>query len=910
MRSIVLFLLCSIHLLAVTLQDIEALQKKMIEADSSRITKDASVNFNKGLLSQGLSNLTPEDLKSRSIQTNAPNAVIGGFKCPPLDSIKDASIDTKAKHQVQITDVDFVTGKYTCHYNFANKQGFYELKRVNPMIEKEAKDINKTDPTKTSLQLSGTYGLYQLEKPLNVGQDFQSLNGSLIRALNEVTNTYDQLGSSLDLKSAINSSSHHAETLGALLIGVVTADQELLGKFPIDSSGELNLQEFAAGGINQNGSVTSTSTDRILSVVDGLDKKFWGYYYILSHNINEAFKEIIMMIFSAGAVYSIAFFIFFNYKGEHGITRSVLHSRFYLVFFTWVCFSAPIVPGNLMPNQYDFSNKESNNKSYNSTPIQIGLRYVFQTGTYWANKLNDAALFSYLKYVSSEYGHYNPTGVQEQFVRDTKSFLQNSKTLENKISFFESTCAVNYSNQLLKNNGLPDYSKSVMNVGVNFFDANNALGIHAAEYSMCANLFHQIQQESGSHLIQYRDILHHYDSLSENLIDLKTTDIKELNEFLNFVVNVNNRYGWISALMVPSITHLLETKQILKYTDAREETFEAINSSLGTMKTNESALDATEKQLKEVIGEPSPNKEISWWDAALKKMGVFKDENIDPIFNFTSKYIAAPTIGAAVGYTIYSLFPGFDEIFKQIAGSGIVPQIMNGISNIATIIIPGGSSIGTLVSTGTNMLSSISKAVGLGPIVVYIATYMVTVFFYTFIVSTVSLVLITLFIILKIIFFYLDILISFFISAAIMVWALVFNHEKAIGGVLKFLSKTLILGLTPLSIVMSVYVYMFCRAILYYLWRNFIELIYSVSDITQHSLDSETISGTFTMIQTYAIYSISEIIFMFISIYVAYIVLFKFHDRLLEYFGYEGGSGIAGYAQKVFESMQGKLTKA
>ena len=277
MRSIVFLLLCSIHLFAITLQEIEALQKNMIEADSSKITKDISVNFNKGLLAQGLSNLSSEDLKSRSIQTNKPNSVIAGFKCPSLESIKDTSIDTKAKHQVQITDVDFLTGKYTCLYNFANKQQYYEIKRVNAMVEKEAKDINKTDPTKSSLQLSGTYGLYRLDTSINVGADFKSLNNSLVRALNEITNTYDQLGSSLDMKKAIDSSSNHSETLGALLIGVVTTDPELLGKFPIDSTGALHLEEFAATGINQNGSVTSTSTDKILSIMDGLDKKFWGY---------------------------------------------------------------------------------------------------------------------------------------------------------------------------------------------------------------------------------------------------------------------------------------------------------------------------------------------------------------------------------------------------------------------------------------------------------------------------------------------------------------------------------------------------------------------------------------------------------------------------------------------------------
>lgn len=459
-----------------------------------------------------------------------------------------------------------------------------------------------------------------------------------------------------------------------------------------------------------------------------------------------------------------------------------------------------------------------------------------------------------------------------------------------------------------------------MNVGINFFDANNALGIHSVDYSMCATLFHEIQRDSSKNLIEYRDIINHYDSLSENLIDLKTSDIKELNEFNNFIINVNNKYGWISVLVVPSMMHILETKQILKYTDAKENTFEAINDSLGTMKNNESQLDATEKQLKQAIGEEAKNKEISWWKETLKQIGVFKDENIDPVFNFTNK-IVGPTIGAGVGYIVYYMFPGFPEMFQLVHQSGIVPRILDGVSTIAaTVINPTGMMTGSLISgsfeKGKSVIEWFKKNMYLGKgetktsIVEFIVTYMVVIFIYTFIVVTISLVLITLFIILKVIFFYLDILISFFISAAIMVWTLVFNHDRAVEGVVKFLAKTLILGLTPITIVMSVYIYMFCRALLYYLWRNFIELAYSVSEITQHTLDSETVSGTLTMIQSYAIYSISEIIFMFISIFVAYIVLFKLHSRILELIGFEAGSGIAGYAQKVFESMQAKITKA
>jgi len=46
---------------------------------------------------------------------------------------------------------------------------------------------------------------------------------------------------------------------------------------------------------------------------------------------------------------------------------------------------------------------------------------------------------------------------------------------------------------------------------------------------------------------------------------------------------------------------------------------------------------------------------------------------------------------------------------------------------------------------------------------------------------------------------------------------------------------------------------------------------------------------------------------MFIVIFLAYTILFNFHDRILHYFGHEGENGITKYANSAFEGIKHKI---
>lgn len=884
----------------------------------STLYANTNLNFDQFLLPQGLNNIDASMLQSSAEQgvQNAPS----GFVCPKLVTINDAAIPKDVQgnileHEVNIREIDFISGRYVCSYHFLARNNYYEIKRINTLIQNERDEIKKLKPSNLpSMSINNAFGLYMLTQDISVSKDFKTINANLETGLNELANTYQSAGTTLNLKKSIDSHTHHTDTLASIFLGVLTTDTEYLQKnvaASIGTDGSLALESNNAGGVNKDGSISSNSTEHVTDLTQGLDKKFWGYYHYLIANVSYTFGHIIQMIFGLGAIG------LFGYAYAQKLTSDQqknfdFKGKFLGVFTAFALFSAPIIPGSTkIPSDYLYYAQDNTTQevTQNSTPIQVFLRYTFQLGTFWANQLNDAALYAYLKYISSEYGHFNAQGVTEQYTKDMQNWLLNTKSLQNRMEFFEKTCAYNYSNQLLRENGLPAYNEGTIKTFNHFEKESNALQIDGVEYTLCASLFSEIQRDSNKYLLDYKNINNTYSTMSNTLKQLKTTDIKELDEFLSFTTNINNSYGWISVLMIPSLTHIFEAKNILKYTISHTDKNEDLINGIGEMKANTTKLKVTEEKIKAGLDESAKASELTMWESFLKKIGFFKDKMLDPVMNFTSEKITGPLVGSAAAYSIYYMLPGFHEVYTMLHTSGIVANILQLISNVTSTVItlsgPFGAAFEALLSI-KNILMSGADSVSFFE---FIANYVIAIFLYTFLLATMALLLITVLIILKIIFFYIDIIISFFISTAVMLWSLVFDQDQAKATISKFFYKTTLLSFTPISIVMSVYVYMFSNAALYYLWHNFVELVYTVSTKATGNLDGSTLSGSFAQVQAFAVYKASDIIFTFVSIILAYVILFKFHDRVLEFFGHDGASGISKYVGKAFDSLQHKLAK-
>ncbi len=112
--------------------------------------------------------------------------------------------------------------------------------------------------------------------------------------------------------------------------------------------------------------------------------------------------------------------------------------------------------------------------------------------------------------------------------------------------------------------------------------------------------------------------------------------------------------------------------------------------------------------------------------------------------------------------------------------------------------------------------------------------------------------------------------------------------------------------MSPIGIVLSVYIYMFAKGALFWLYGVLSEMIFGMTMSASDNLDGNSFTGAFSSIQIYAVYNIGEMILLFLSLFIAYNIIFHFYDWLLEYFGHKGQSGLGKGMESVFTDLKQK----
>lgn len=883
-------------------------QQKIVQQTNAKVALQ-NIDFSKFEIQKGI-----KKLNSLSFSTQNLSVANGQFTCPDVNTINDPLIASYKEEgtlnqniDVSILDANFNTGHYVCKYTFLAKNNYYELKLVNERIKNEREGIFLLETFPSDIAFKKNYGILKIEDTLNVSKDtaelFEKLKTAGLELQKELKNYKP-----LDLRKMIDSSKEFDSSVASKLTGLLTVDDQFLavGGQNVNADGSLRFLDEDAKKITTLDETNEIDVDKMIGTMAGLDAKFWGFYNYLIHNINSAWTSIVTMLFGLGGIFFIGSTmarqaIDENNKIQINWKKKLLSMAFAMTFFT-----APIVPtaSNLNP---DFMFNEKSGASEFTSISHTALRYFFQTGTFFANQIADTALFSYLKYVGNEYGNYDANAMLLNYKKDVKSFLANTKTLENKINFFESTCAVNYSHRLLKDGDLVSYASVTEDPNIETKSYDN-LSHNLVNYELCSKVLKDIKKDSSSLLLTYKNSLKNYKKMADKLLYLKQSDLDEYNRWATYVTNINNTYGWISVAMVPAMTTVLEYKQIFKFTESIEELQEDVNGRIGETKPIKSNLKRDQKE-----SNFNDAEDASWWVSISKFFGNVKDYFVDPVQNFLQENIGGPAAGTIMGYSFFFLMPGFDSLFNFVQQSGIVDLIMTVSSAIINVakgalaVATGGVSVAVFgaIELASNLISS-----GAGEdkgIIYFLIAFIFAIGVYFVVMSTLAIILTSLFVVLKIILYHIDLIATFFISVALMFWTLS-TGDKEGEMYKKFFGKVVVLSLTPLSIVMSVYVYIFAAGILRYLWDLSFELIFSVSMETMNQVDGSSLMSQYQYIQIYALNTFAGIIFQIVSIFLSYIILFKFHERIMNYFGMEDG-GVAAMAGRLFDNMSHKLSK-
>lgn len=906
----------------------------------SNFVNSNAMGFNNVALQKGLNNLQESDFGIKgSFEKD-----FSGFKCKALTDIKDATIPQNEPYTASIKDINFYTGEYKCIYNFLNTNSFYEIKHINSscakdreIIDEKMKNINNL----SGLSFGGGYGvksfgtntstdpyLTEANERMNIGSDFKNAYEDLVLGLEQLDETYNRIGEKTTVKigSSLDSHTNHSSTLASIILGVLTADTEFLESSAIKEDGTLNLKSFAIA-------YSSGSDDQIGDLLSTLDKSFWGFYYYMISNVNRAFSNIVNMIFGLGTigVFGFAYAKRLSDDDKQASSNQFdFKNKFIGVFTAFAFFSAPVIPVTKgIPSQYVYmpsSNIESQQNgevARNTTAIQVTLRYMFQLGTYWANQINDYALFSYLSYIGSASGQYNPSGVLDGAKNDMKDFIERSATLKKEVVFFENVCGANYYSELTKKKGLPNYPEG-LNQGIKELP-QNSLGYTKADYNYCAQLLSSIQSKSDNEQLLYKKTIDNIKNSAKTLEGITKSEITQTDDFMRYVINLNNKFGWISIAIVPSLQQVLEAKKISAAIDIVDDNLDSTMNAIGKMKVKEENL-AKDPNTEIVPGLNAQAQQIGFWDRLWSN---YKGEIKHGVDDMTSSFLgsglnligdaAAFVVGKIGEYTMFMAFPGFGEILSSLYTSGI-PQVIvdaggatiNQISNF----VPFGKPL-KFITSSKNFFDRIfdkatksSDSEKVSPVeafFIFIIAYIIAVFIYTSLLAALMMILTSALIIIKIVYFYIEIIIAIFISMAVMLWSLGFDKQQTMSTVGEFFYKTTILAFAPISIVLSVYVYIFAKGAMLWIYRLISTAIFQASMQAQDKLNAqELFAGALSSLHIYTTYNIGEMILMFLSIFIAYNIIFNFHEWVLNYFGHKGDKGISGSIESVFQEIKSR----
>jgi len=871
-----------------------------------------SLRFDDSILIDGIKDLTLGDTRRKMRNVDD----ISGFRCPDLSEIKDPSIPKDVVNEVTLANVNFSTGEYECHYNFANNKGSYVLHRVNKgcLADTAAAYYLASNPNKMpNYEYYHFYGLSTLNNSIDFSSQVKTLSSKLNTAIQINKENMKKKKTGIDLKSSLDSHTNFSKTIPSILTGVLTLDPNFFENKIVSQTGELQLKKSdtitSVSTAKNEGNTIRNIDDKITSLFNNLGKKTWGFYYYLMQNISTSFKYIITMIFGLGTIGLFGYAFLRKSLDKQGTFDFNYTHKFVGIISAIAIFSAPLVPTHKgVPDEFIYS-KTSNNPdeiiSNNSIVADTLLRYAFQESTFWANTLNDYAMYAYLKYFETSYGIFETDKIKDNFTESVDNILQNNILLKKKMNFFEKTCAYNYYTQLSTSYTLPDYYGGV-DSSINMIE-DKPLGYDKVDYKTCAKIYKDIENETVAGISDYQAFVKKYDDIQKTISKMDEDARSEVESVEQKIVGINNKFGWLSVVMVPGLNYVFEAKDIFKYANSygsgeEQDNNEKLMESLGSMQYAKTSLIKNQNEELEK-GKSQKAAEISWWEKFKYKLSNFSLSSaassvVDNAFNtVVNKFGVGNVLGWGGAKLIYFAFPGFGEIFDRtyrlIADNHDKSGIVSGI-------------ISKIAGATGGMLSLLKHSLPTGILTVILA-YTISIFLYGFLVTALSIILVASLLIIKIAYYFIEVIISVFVSKAIILWSLVFDRQRAMSSMQDFAYKIMLLVFSPIAIVLSVYVFMFTKAIIFYLYGMFMEAIYYVSQ-SASGISTNSIGGAFTSIEVYAVYNIGTMILSFLSLFIAFNIFFKFYDWMLGYFGHKGEAGISSL--NVFEDIKARTMRA
>ncbi|MDD4969883.1 MAG: hypothetical protein PHT07_10690 [Paludibacter sp.] len=361
--------------------------------------------------------------------------------------------------------------------------------------------------------------------------------------------------------------------------------------------------------------------------------------------------------------------------------------------------------------------------------------------------------------------------------------------------------------------------------------------------------------------------------------------LRSMKDFIQLVSFTNNNFGWMSAAMVPT------SYEFFKYINMYY-----VQNATGQMNNLDSVFaENTQGQFDEIAK---------------------KDDSSGTFDAF--KYVYKDLI---VGNGMWFVIPGFNTIFSTIKdnlekivfaqdrvdlpgknGVKRTPQPQKIAKNVLRAFVAGTLSVssGGLggfsstgdagVGTGKNLLVAMSIITALSDsyeahkVMLFIIAFLTSISIVVFMVSVITLMSITVFVVMKMIFYFMEVIL-FFISAPIVGVKAAFDGN-GYQYFTNFVQKSLILMITPLLIIIPIYLFIPISELMRGLFVNMLKAVLIVLENGGDVVGATGFSGAISKLTLIAsMEGIIGVVSIFMTFIVTFILIYKFRGWVMDKIG-------------------------
>ena len=634
------------------------------------------------------------------------------------------------------------------------------------------------------------------------------------------------------------------------------------GSSQSQQSGGSSLVQLANG---------SVSDYKIASWLDIFELRLWGFYYDLMSKFDIAYGYLInYMLFVMASFFGLWFggkSMLNKYLEKRNIPgASDMWTKWTAILLSvGIFYVSPASKSTIDSNKPDFY--------YNNTMIKEVIRKIATEGSRFATAFSDTGLAAYLRFVAHKEYLVTAANIKNEITGTILPrqvyFLYENPLANICIKTFGAKNANDYKIGDPNKKVDPDFIKNN-----DFFKTNKLVSLNPQYCDTVVKEIFALPYE------QYTSLL----ALSEQLNDLDN-EMAYATEIMTYnLYSLQQKFGWINVFTVPFSYY------IMKYNDM------FLDKGIDYEKVNKKAKEYVKNfNLKEagMVGFPQ---ESNW-------------ETLDTVGNAAaalSDKVAGMVMSVGTSMTGYFMMPGFKQIFDFIQSTldgmlnakllgdirdelrkrrsvvnilGKVKSVVGKIVSFATRFTPVG-----IVSKMSGFISNAFSDPALLKLAIPLIAFLGAVVFWKFLFKVFFITLISFIILLKIVLYFVDLLVYFVVSIFVVLWAFTIQSQQLI---LNYLKRGLVLLVTPTLIVFTTFIFIFVYELMNVLYIYLLNVFIEVQSINNEAYNKASwqVSGLGAEATMGALSSFIELVIQLIAVFLAYVVIYKGTDWILETIG-------------------------